>query len=257
VNVLFLCFKKLSLKVKEIFMKKLGILFVASLLMIGTVHAQQEELLATASGAVASQYIWRGFVLEDDTNMQPSAQVSMAGAYLGARGVFSWEGDPDAYSRHEVYVGYDWDSEPFKFTTGFTYYSFPSQEEDRSTEFWFGAKLDKVLLSPSLTAYFDTEDEDEGGGDGEYYLFSIAHAFDLADGIKLNLGVGLGYNNELFIDENGLADLAPSAELVSKVNDHLSVSLKGVYSTIIDDDVEEDMGADDGETAVLLAFHIV
>ncbi len=243
-------------------MKKLGILIVTFFLTIVEpqvpmgAYAQQVDFSATANTSFVSKHLWRGFLLSDDSNVQPSINLSMAGISIGYWGSYSWEGNPDPYSRHETHIGYEWNSDPLTFTVGSTHYTFPtvSEGKGKSDEFWFGAQMN-AFLSPSLTAYFDIGKEKKGGGDGQYYLCAITHTLGIDDGLDLNLGAGLGYNNKLFIDENGFADFTPSAELLMKVTDHFSISLKATYSTIIDNSVEKAMDADN-EFVALLTFHV-
>jgi len=204
------------------------------------------EFSGSATVDFVSRYVWRGFNLSDGMNTQPGVELSVEGLTLGYWGSFNWEAE-DTNLEQDLYIGYDFTlaDDALGISLGYTYYKFPSLGDDESHEFWLGFSLDNIPLAPSLTVYFDVGDEDEGGADGEYLSLSAGHEFELLDGAVLGLSAALGYNNELFIEENGVADFVPSVSLSIPVNENLSLGISANYSTVIDSDVEEAMGADD------------
>jgi uncharacterized protein (TIGR02001 family) len=224
------------------------LIFMAALVLV---PASGAEIGASAGVDFVSRYVWRGFNLSDGPNTQPGAEISAGGLTLGYWGSFNWDAE-DTNLEQDLYAGYDFSlaDERVGVSLGYTYYKFPSAGEAESHEFWLGLSLD-TLLAPSITLYFDVGDAEDGGGDGEYFVVSISHDFEIERGVTLGLAAGLGYNNELFIDENGLADFTPSASLSFEVNENLSLGLSANYSAVIDSDVEAAMGADDEFWATL------
>ena len=77
--------------------------------------------------------------------------------------------------------------------------------------------------APSITAYFDVGDEKDGGGDGEYYVLSASQ--DLSNCRQkqsMTIGADLGYNNNLFIEENGISDFTPYVSIAWEFNEHFT-----------------------------------
>lgn len=227
-------------------------LLVFLLMFVSIITFSFGEISGTAGVDFVSKYVWRGFLLSDGANTQPFAELSMAGFKLGYWGSFNWE--EDNYNlEQDIYAGYDFSLLDGKLgvSVGYTYYKFPSLGDSKSHELWLGFSLDEVPLSPSITFYFDIGDEEKGGGDGEYVSLSLGHDFEISKEMSIGLSLSAGYNNELFIEEKGLADIHPKLSLSYAVNDNISIGLSIHYSKVIDSDVEDAMNADDEFFGVL------
>lgn len=241
-------------------MKKL--LLLCLIMFIATMAWSQEEesgysIKTSASSSVATKYIWRGFNVVDDINIQNNVSLLVGGIEIGYSGVQNWDSEND-YQEHDLFASYTYKTEALDISGGYTYYKYASAGDNESHELFIGAKLNKVFLTPSITAYFDIGDVEDGGGEGEYYVLSLEKSFIINGDLIVSLGADLGYNNELYIDEKGFADLNPMASLSYKVNDNVNIGVKALYSMIIDDDVESAMGADeDGEMVGLISINIL
>lgn len=146
----------------------------------------------------ASQYLWRGFVLNDSPSMQPSVTAGYKGFSVNW-----WSNNSyrvpygQAMTESDFTFGYSHSFDKLGVSAGYIYYTFPDLTEDqgnRTHEIYFGASYD-TLLSPSFTYYRDVD-----LGDGNYFYGSIGHSVDMGKGVALNLGTGLGVNNKQWID---------------------------------------------------------
>lgn len=222
-------------------MKK--IILITTMFLFGLVNYSMAEIEASAGVDFVSKYVWRGFTLSDGLNTQPSVSITSGIVTLGYWGSFNWE-EEDYNMEQDLYISFDWGNDDISYTAGYTYYKFPSLGDSESHEFWLGVTLGTVL-SPSITAYFDVGDEDDGGADGQYYLFSIGHDIEINSTTTISLGAGLGYNNELFYSDSCFSDFTPSVGLNIALTDHVSLGASLTYSMLMDDDFEDETGFDD------------
>ena len=152
---------------------------------------------------INSKYVWRGFLLDDDPVMQQGVYVSGYGFTAGIWGSFDIDGD-DVLSSEEVdyLIDYTKEFDILSISIGNTYYDFP-QAGAASREFYVGVGF-SLPLSPSITWNKDYEDEDSGGGDGDYIVLGLSHSLPLGESpITLDLSSHVGYNHELFINGDG------------------------------------------------------
>lgn len=199
--------------------------------------------------AVYSKYIWRGFKLDDDPVLQSGAYLSGYGFDLSIWGNFGIDSDGDiAHHSDEVdySFGYTYALKritqiPVSVSGGYTYYDFTSANTN-SQEFYIGASFD-ILLSPGVTWYHDFEDEEEGGGDGEYIVGELSYSYPIPDRpASLDLSGHVGYNNELFILGDG-GDIGLGAALTISLSKNCTLSPSVNYSIPFGD--LEDSAQDD------------
>jgi hypothetical protein len=216
----------------------------------------------SADTAVYTKYIWRGFKLDDDPVMQPGVYVSVYGIEASVWGSFDIDSDDGLDSDEVDYtIGYslsleDYIKVPVSVSGGYTYYDFPAADLN-SQEFYVGASLN-TILSPSITWYHDFEDEENGGGDGDYILAELSHSFPLGDyPISLDLGSHVGYNNELFILGEG-GDVGLDAGLTFTLSKNCTFTPSAHYSIPFGDLEDTDDGNQDDEfyAGVVLAFNL-
>ena len=145
-----------------------------------------------------SQYLWRGFVLNDTPSLQPNISVGYKGFSVSSWSNFAHTGPyGQNWTEHDLTVDYSHSFNKLGLSAGYIWYTFPDYKanEGRYThEFYVGASYD-TLLSPSFTYYRDVDQ-----GDGNYFYGSIGHSVDMGKGVALNLGTGVGINNKQWID---------------------------------------------------------
>lgn len=189
------------------------------------------------------KYVWRGFLLDDDPVLQPSATLSIgpfSGGFWG-----SWDVNPeDALNSDEVdgWVAFNFDlgfiSEEMAmvgFSVGNTWYHFPNGDTGLAggahTEEMFVTVTLDTFLSPYFTWFHDYGDEESGGADGNYFHVGIGHSFTLLEeyGVTADLGYEFGYNDEAFIADDGGYNLLKLG-LSIPISEKVTVTPKVAYS---------------------------
>lgn len=117
------------------------------------VAAQANELSVTADISYVTDYVFRGDKLAD-ASLQPSVEVSYAGAYAGV-----WYSDAISNkgtdSEADLYAGYGFAvSDTLTLDVGATRYTYNGGSDLDTTEGFLKLSAD-VLLSPTLAYYYD------------------------------------------------------------------------------------------------------
>ena len=200
------------------------------------------EVEISSDIAFFSKYMWRGFELDSDPVIQPGVYVGAYGFTASVWGSFDLRDNDDFDSEEVDYsVDYSHDFEYMGISLGHIYYDFPSADA-HSKEFYVGAGLTQVPLSPFVTWYHDYSKEENGGGDGDYVVLDLGHTFEFEDKpVALELGGHVGYNHELFIDGNG-GDVGLIAGLPITLSDNVTFAPQIAYSIPFGDLEDEDDG---------------
>jgi uncharacterized protein (TIGR02001 family) len=176
--------------------KKLIIGITATILLmaagIPAAMAEKEVPSADATVGFYSKYIWRGYELSDDSMViQPSLTVSYMGfsANLWANLDTDLFGlDSHKWVETDFTLSYDGSYELLGYGAGWIYYAINADGDTDTQEFYVALSLD-VLLSPSLTFYYDTDNFQNDW----YAILAIGHSFELAEAVSLDMGLSAGY----------------------------------------------------------------
>jgi uncharacterized protein (TIGR02001 family) len=218
------------------FKKLTGILMVVMVfgLAVGVTQAQAEyedgilpayEIEASATIDVYNKYMWRGFTLDTDPVIQPGFNLSGYGftiSYWGSYDVS--QDDTSASDEQDFIIDYTYEIEDTaSISVGHTNYAFPTA--DTYSKEWYIGISAPVVLSPSITYYYDYGKEDQGGGDGSYLNLAIGHSLTILEDpqITLDLGANVGFNNKLFIAGEG-GDFGLTAGLTIPLTKSLTFS---------------------------------
>lgn len=148
---------------------------------------------------VASDYVWRGFVVDRGTVLQPTFTFS-----AGNVTVSSWSnvvGRTARVSEHDLTVDYLATRGPYVFSVGWINYAFPQMTSDAmSNEFYVGVGR-TGLLNPTAHLYHDVQ-----AGSGRYVHLGVSETLELFDGVMATPSFGMGYNDRLFIPESTFSD---------------------------------------------------
>lgn len=194
---------------------------------------------------IYSDYIWRGFVLDDDPVMQSGANVSLYGLKASVWGSFDIHDSDDTDGDElDLTLDYTYKYKLLTLSAGNTWYRLTGTDGE-SIEFYIGSGLD-VPGSPALTWYHDYGDEDDGGGRGDYFLLSAAHSFPLfklrENDMTFDVNGHIGYNHRLFIEGDG-GDFAIGAGFTVPLNKYVSLVPSASYSVPFGDLRSADDGA--------------
>jgi uncharacterized protein (TIGR02001 family) len=223
----------------------------ASLLLaaVGIPAAMAEEEVPSADASIGfySKYVWRGFELSKDSIViQPSLTASYKGfsANLWANlDTDVYDADGANWNETDFTLSYDGAYEKLGYGVGWIYYALEGVDEPVVTEaaseisdtqeFYATVSYD-VLLSPSLTIYYDTD-----SFAGAWYVdLSIEHSIAINENLSLDLGLSLSYlddNDSYNALHNGLL----SASMSFPVGEYISITPELYYSFPLSGDAED------------------
>jgi hypothetical protein len=215
---------------------------------VGSVNAEETEVSGSASVAVMSNYVWRGFKLSNSYVIQPSVGITYGG--FGANLWSNLDSDLDDSFEHfetDVTLNYTFTVDKFNFDSGYIYYALEAAEDTQ--ELYFSVGYD-TLLSPAVAVYYDFDQ-----GDGAFITASICHDVKLAENITLSLGASASYNLE---SEYSIGDYSDfhnadlSAAITIPITDALSIGPMIAYSFPLSSDAEDALEAvsDDGDDSI-------
>ncbi len=219
----------------------------------GLVRAEESELAASLDLPVLSAYVWRGQVISKDFVLQPSLTVAKGGFAINWWGNFNLEdnatGHAAEFSEHDIGVSYSTvcPLTGANLTLGVVNYDFPNVLEEtaggnvslqnNTREVYLMAAFSDVLLSPTLSVYYDFKE-----ADGFYGSLGISHDVELTEKASLSLAASLGAADsnwdKFYYDEDtsaGLNDVTVSASIPMAVSDSLTLTPGVSYSSLLDD----------------------
>jgi hypothetical protein len=213
---------------------------------------------------VLSAYVFNGQIGNDEAVFQPALDVEGPLGFAFSLWAnmdltdneISW-GPNSAGKWSEIDLGLSWTvpyDAPVSLTLGGTYYVYPQAVSDvdedgvasvgpadGSYEIYATFAADDVLLAPSLTLAHDLDNTDDW-----YALVAVAHSFEVADALSLDLGAAVGYAGDYYVETNyGSVDGAAfthvqlDAGLTYAASEALSLGLVGSFSSILDGDLRD------------------
>ncbi len=221
-----------------------GITAAALLMAGGATAAMAEEEVPSADASIGfySKYVWRGFELSDDSlAIQPSLTLSYKGfsANLWASLDTDLYGeDTHKWVETDYTLSYDGSYGKLGYGVGWIYYAINADGDSDTQEFYGTLSLD-VLLSPSLTIYYDTDNFQ-----GDWYAnLGIGHSFALSEAISLDLGFSVGYysindGKGPGVDYDELHDGLLSASISFPVGKYVTITPELYWSFPLTDDAE-------------------
>lgn len=188
------------------------VLATAGLAVSTTASAAPE---VSASAAVASTYLWRGYDLGSGTPaVSGDLSVSMGGAYAG---IWGSSGDTAVGSEYDLYAGYGMEIGGLTIDLSVWNYNYPTGPSEIDT-----ADLSEVILSlgygPFSFAYYDNV---AGGSGYEYYTLGASFG---------QFAVNVGKHDNVVGDDPVHVDLSYA------YNDNLSFTVSQFVADESDDD---------------------
>jgi hypothetical protein len=224
-------------------------------------HAEEAEAASVSASLdvpVLSAYVWRGQVLNDEAVAQPTFTISKGGFALNWWGSFNLTdnatGDEAEFSEHDITVSYSTTC-PLTgagVTVGIVNYDFPNvgladaegnlSLVNDTREAFVIYSLGDVLLSPTLSVYYDFKE-----ADGFYGSLGISHGIALTDALELGLSASIGgatsdWGDFYYGEAEGLTDASVGASLPIALSDTLTLT-PGVTYTVLLEDAEDAVDA--------------
>ena len=231
-------------------------------LWAGLSSAEEPKVSGFASVDVMSNYVWRGIKVSNSWVVQPSVGIGYGGFAANIWGNYDSDvaestsnGDTGhgEMSEVDITVSYTKTFDKLTLGGGYIYYAFDGFNDTQ--EAYVTASYD-VLLSPSLTVYYDFDE-----GNGAFIIASIGHTFKLPKDMGLKLGALASYNIEngiMGFDEDGdkfsnFYNAELNAALTIPITKALSITPKVAYSFAISNDAKDAMKglANDGRHDIL------
>jgi len=228
-------------------LRRMAAVLVAAGALLGVTPGVQagEKITLETSVDWVSHYVWRGMLFTDDPVLQPSVTVSMGALSLNVWGNVDVtdvnEVDNDDYRLQEIDYSLSYAMSPMEgidLEAGFLWYTYSSWES--TGEVYGSVTFPCVLLSPSLTAYYDVNE-----ADGWYLNAGVKHSFAMTERLALILSGGLGWgsNNyhEYYYGErahNSESDMLVQATLEYAMTEYLTLRAYAGYTELLDGDVE-------------------
>lgn len=221
--------------------KSICLLIVTILIAAFPVFAEEAEgpaVSGSVSVDIMSQYIWRGWQLSDDSVIQPSVGMSYEG--IGANIWSNYDNDTTAVTETDYTLNYTFSMDKLGFDVGYIFYTFPDSDLD-TQEIYVSASYD-VILSPSLTVYYDFDE-----GEGAFIVAAIGHSFALPKDLSVDVGASVSYNASNLVmgadsDGDAFSDFYNgeiSASMSIPVYRALSITPKVAYSFPLSNDAED------------------
>ncbi len=205
---------------------------------------------ANADLAFMSKYVWRGMIANPESVLQPALSASFLGFGVGFWGNMDMT---DFYDSSGEFTEIDWMASYgfslplFSFETGFIYYDFPTSDAPATSEFYVTGSV-SVLLSPSLSIYYDFQEVD-----GTYVNAAISHGIGMGPELELELGASLGYGDSSYnqsyfeLDGSSMTDFLFTATVPFELIPFFTVTPGVYYSTHVGD-VKDMTESHDSET---------
>jgi len=201
---------------------------------------------------VASAYVWRGQVLNDETVVQPALNLTSGGFGLNVWGNYNLTdavtGVAD-FSEIDLTVSYGARLGPVGLGAGLIEYLFPNTTlatdeggaaYPATRELYLSLSLPDLPVVPALNLYRDIDD-----ADGFYGALSLAYSRELPAALTLSLGALLGagdssYNRYYFgVHRTALNDASLTASLAYAPTSRLTVTPGIQYSWLPDRDIRD------------------
>lgn len=199
-------------------------------------------------GSVNSMYLWRGFDLSPDSDfvVQPGLDLSYNGFTVGVWA--NYDEDSSTINETDINLEYSFDIDALTLAVGNTSYLLDEAED--TNELYLGATIN-ILLSPTLTVYYDWDQSSETG---IFLTADVSHSFELMAGLNLNLAGLIGFNIENYSvseEYSNFHNAELTASLDWQVSDAVTVTPSVTVSMPLTDDAEDYAGIDDETMAGL------
>jgi hypothetical protein len=189
-------------------------------------------IAAGADLAVASDYLWRGFLENQTISVQPNLWMT-----VGDFTVSSWMNasrvGPNGRSltERDLTLDYTHAFGSWTLSGGWINYTFVDVSVDRYSNEFYGSLAYAGYFSPTLHVFQDVQQ-----GSGSYVSVGVSHEYSIwRGGVTLSPQMSLGYNRRQWIDASTMSDANVGLTLsVPLMGDRLRVAPAVNYSKALD-----------------------
>lgn len=208
---------------------------------------------------LATKYVYRGLLVNDDLVFQPDVSVTVANdeetetftaGFWGNQELTTETGNSGELSEIDLYVDHGRQVGPAWASIGLVQYQFPDTGFDPTIEAYAMLSHEGEVVTTTVELWYDFKE-----ADGLYVNLNFARDIDLGDQWTLGLFGGAGYSDDgqgdyyYGVDDSGLADLSAAASLARPINEYMSLVLALAYSSVLDSDYEDALDEPNNTTA--------
>jgi uncharacterized protein (TIGR02001 family) len=243
-------------------MKKMMSWGMAVVLAAGVAGAQTEvdetavvtekdssEVSVSAEVAVASAYVWRGQVYNNDAVIQPQVTVAQYGISFNIWGNYDLGSNVNDISSDLSEIDFSlnytipFNLEDLSIDVGTILYSYPGSEKDSTSELYVGGSLLtwQQWLIPSVKVFGGVSDLD-----GIYVLFDVVAPIQITDVFALSAGISAGWGSTAYNDDSwgaeqdaGWNDYNFYCGAEYKILDNLALQASLTYTMVDGGSIEE------------------
>ncbi len=209
-------------------------IFLAATISVFAEEAKETEVSGSASVGYFSNYVWRGMKIGDKNAIQPSVGITYDA--FGANLWANYDVDTREHNETDLTLTYARSFDKLGMEIGYIYYALDGVNDTQ--EFYVALGYD-VLLSPSLTLYYDADE-----GNGGFIVAAIGHSINLGEIPSLDLSASASYNAKNTImgtdssgsDFNGFYNGEVSASMSVPIIENVSVDPFIAYSFPLSND---------------------
>jgi hypothetical protein len=210
---------------------RLILILILAILSASAYTVSAAETSGSASVGIFNSYMWRGFELHKDTAVQPSVGITYGG--FGANLWSDYNGKTEEAVETDLTLNYTYSIDKIGLDAGYIYYGLDGVPDTQ--EFFVAVSYD-ILLSPSLTLYYDFDE-----GTGAFIVASIGYDVPVTKDIAVSLGASASYNAKskyAIGDYSAFHNGEISASTSIPVYEGISISPLLAYSFTLSDDAE-------------------
>jgi hypothetical protein len=206
------------------------------------------------SQTFADKYVWRGIEFNGEGVSQSEVSIGYDAGDAGTFALTVWgnldldseNGTSGQFSELDYILSWGKTFDNISIEAGYIFYDFSEVGGGDTAELYVGVTLDEVVLTPSLTVYFDVED-----ADGFYVELGLSHSLALGESHSLDLGATLGWADD---DQSanyyggsggGFTNYSLSASVDFPVGESLTITPSILYYGLLAD--ADDLGGEDDD----------
>ncbi len=201
-------------------MRRIITVAIAAGVAAGAAAGQTQEtspFSVTFETEVVSQYLWRGFVMNDSPSIQPGITAAYKGLSFSTWHNFSRRApNGQSWTEHDLTVEYSRDAGRFTASAGYAVFHYPDMAAENLEREAFVTVTHNSAFSPSFEVH--------RGSGGFYYFASVNRSFAVSSRISVEATLGAGLNQHQFQPVTTISDVDGTVAVAIQITRRLAVS---------------------------------
>lgn len=208
---------------------------------------------------VASRYVFRGAVIDDNPVLQPGLRVEqeVGGGVLGVGLWSSFElgddrGFEGEFTEYDTTLDYSTTFGRVDLSVGASRYEYPNTGSAGSTEVFALLSINELCVTPSFETWYDSDDVD-----GVYFNFNLSRDFELAEKWTASAVAGIGWADEAQagyiygVSQSGFSDVLLQTTIAHALSERVTISGVAAFARVLDDDYRDALSEPDNAWVAL------